>query len=70
MAVWQPKFATAKNNNPKNMLLYRPKAIVNIMESRVRYIKNGLRLSVVSEIAPKSGAEIATKNVEMPKTML
>ena len=32
--------------------------------------KNGLPLSVTSEITPKIGADTATKNVEMPKDIL
>jgi hypothetical protein len=40
------------------------------MESNVRYIKKILRLPVMSEIAPRTGAETATKNVEIPKAIL
>jgi len=44
--------------------------MVNTMESNVRYTKKGLLLPVISEIAPKMGADTATKNVEMPKDIL
>lgn len=41
-----------------------------MIESNVRYTKNGLRLSDMSEIAPIIGADIATINVEMLNDML
>jgi hypothetical protein len=70
MAIWQPKLAIIKKIKLNKMLLLIPKTIVNIIESKVRYIKGGLYLFLTSEMAPKIGPKTATKNVEMPKDML
>ncbi len=56
----------AKNTNPKKILEDNPKAIVNITESSVKKMRKVLRRAIISEIAPRIGAQRAIRHIETP----
>ena len=70
IASWVPKLAIAKNIRLKKGFLNTPKNAVETIAKKVKYIRKDLYRLLISEIIPKKGEEVATKNIETPKKRL